>query len=110
MSWFGRGKLAKMLPAFAEKWVHNLQFRPLRPHTMEPGPEANWVPKGVPRITGYRQPAPGSRPIARIPRVESSDEVFENNYYSRDTQGSYGVWYLFFDKDPDGDENGWRWA
>ena len=86
MSWFGRGKLAKMLPAFAEKWVHNLQFRPLRPHTMEPGPEANWVPKGVPRITGYRQPAPGSRPIARIPRVESSDEVFENNYYSRDTR------------------------
>ena len=46
MSYFGRGSLAKMLPEFAQKWVHNLQFRPLRPHTMEPTPEANWVPGG----------------------------------------------------------------
>jgi hypothetical protein len=116
MSYFGRGSLAKMLPEFAQKWVHNLQFRPLRPHTMEPTPEANWVPGGpgkVDRIIGYRwragapfaraprenrpgahprplpprrNPAPGSRPAPQIPRVEHSDEVFDIGYLGRDTR------------------------
>ena len=66
MSYFGRGSLAKLLPEFAQKWVHNLQFRPLRPHTMEPTPEANWVPGGpgkVDRIIGYRWRA--GAPFAR---------------------------------------------
>ena len=69
MSYFGRGSLAKLLPEFAQKWVHNLQFRPLRPHTMEPTPEANWVPGGpgkVDRIIGYRWRA--GAPFARAPR------------------------------------------
>ncbi|KAH8060196.1 hypothetical protein JL722_5159 [Aureococcus anophagefferens] len=69
MSYIGRGSLAKLLPEFAQKWVHNLQFRPLRPHTMEPTPEANWVP-GAPARSS----------------VEHSDEVFDIGYLGRDTR------------------------
>ena len=29
MSYFGRGSLAKLLPEFAQKWVHNLQRQTL---------------------------------------------------------------------------------
>ena len=56
---------------------------------MEPTPEANWVPFGeakVERIIGYRNPAPGSRPAPQIPRVESTDEVFDIGYMGRDTR------------------------
>ena len=84
--------------------LKGLQFRPLRPHSMEPGPAANekappaasqslekharaprsdetrrraeetpkWTTSqvvGVPRIQGYRFPAPGSRPAPNVPRA-----------------------------------------
>mmetsp|Transcript_7347 Transcript_7347/g.21630 ORF Transcript_7347/g.21630 Transcript_7347/m.21630 type:complete len:223 (-) Transcript_7347:38-706(-) len=89
MSYFGRGALVKYFPKPVRDWVHSWQFRPNAPHRMEPGPAADWVPEGkqaVERIKGYRYPAPGSRPPARVPRVESTDEVFDTKYYSRDTR------------------------
>jgi hypothetical protein len=39
---------------------------------------------GVDRIKGFRYPAPGSRTGARIPTVASADEIYDNNFYSRD--------------------------
>ena len=70
----------RYFPKPVRDWVHSWQFRPNAPHRMEPGPAADWVPAGkqaVERIKGYRYPAPGSRPPARVPRVENTDEVFD---------------------------------
>lgn len=36
---------------------NNLQFRPARPHTMEPGPAANWKLSNLDRAKGYRYSA-----------------------------------------------------
>lgn len=85
MSYIGRGSIVKYLPKQLQDFVNGLQFRPLRPHTMEPGPEASKT-FDVPRIAGYRNPAPGSRPPPQIPRVKSVDEVYDIKYFSRDTR------------------------
>ncbi|KAJ8608507.1 hypothetical protein CTAYLR_005714 [Chrysophaeum taylorii] len=86
MSYVGRGIIAKFLPEPIKKWLHNLQFKPLRPHTMEPGPAANQKVEGVERIQGYRYPAPASRPPPVVPRVENPDMTFDIKYYSRDVR------------------------
>mmetsp|Transcript_21133 Transcript_21133/g.84242 ORF Transcript_21133/g.84242 Transcript_21133/m.84242 type:complete len:207 (-) Transcript_21133:448-1068(-) len=85
MSYVGRGLLLKYLPKPVQNWINKLQFRPGNPKLMEPSPAARETDEAVPRIQGYRYPAPGSRPPPRIPRVESPDDVFDIKYYSRDT-------------------------
>eukprot|EP01036_Dinobryon_divergens_P026847 gene26847-35539_t len=47
-------------------------------------PRENNTP--VKSIKGYRYPAPGSRTGARIPTRESSDEIFNNSYYTKDAR------------------------
>jgi len=61
---------------------------------MEPHAMASRTYPGVDRIKGYRNPAPGSRPAPVIPRFESSDQVFDTKYYTRDTRRAERTTYV----------------
>lgn len=41
---------------------------------------------GVPRIKGFRYPAPGSQPPAFVPTVKSTDDFYNNLFYTRDSR------------------------
>eukprot|EP00634_Sargassococcus_sp_CCMP2135_P004058 CAMPEP_0198648208 /NCGR_PEP_ID=MMETSP1467-20131203/3314_1 /TAXON_ID=1462469 /ORGANISM="unid. sp., Strain CCMP2135" /LENGTH=204 /DNA_ID=CAMNT_0044383909 /DNA_START=81 /DNA_END=695 /DNA_ORIENTATION=- len=86
MSYIGRGMLAKYLPKSVQNFIEGLQFRPQKPSDMEPSPLVRQKLKGVDRIQGYRYPAPGSRPPARIPRVDNTDDVFDIKFLGKDTR------------------------
>jgi len=77
----------KFLPkGWVEKFRQLMLFKPDDIHNLHQNPDPLMKMPGVPRIQGYRYPAPGSRPVARIPAHPSADHVFDTKYYSRDTK------------------------
>lgn len=62
-------------------------FRSDDPHGLVGVPEhARTTVKGVPRIKGFRYPAPGSRPPVTVPTADLGSDPYNNNYYGRDTR------------------------
>ena len=47
-------------------------------------PQREAIHAGVPRIKGFRYPAPGSQPLPAIPVRENEDGVYNTQHYSRD--------------------------
>jgi hypothetical protein len=43
-------------------------------------------PTKVERIQGFRYPAPGSRGNPQIPLRESSDDIYNTQFYTRDSR------------------------
>ncbi|GMH52818.1 hypothetical protein TrRE_jg3973 [Triparma retinervis] len=85
--WFSRllkDKLGDERYTALSNWA---QFRPDDPHGLIGVPEhARTTTEGVPRIKGYRYPAPGSRPAVEIPTADLDSDPYNINYYSKDTR------------------------
>jgi hypothetical protein len=60
-------------------------FRASDPHNLTQTPPQFEYKTGVPQIKGYRYPAPGSQPAVNVQNVNSSDEIYDNNYYPRNS-------------------------
>ena len=85
--WFSRllkDKLGDERYTALSNWA---QFRPDDPHGLIGVPEhARTTTEGVPRIKGFRYPAPGSRPAVEIPTADLDSDPYNINYYSKDTR------------------------
>merc|ERR1719181_2157907 len=80
------GLLRKLIPqSIQEQLKEYFLFRPNDPHDLHQTPNANVKMPSVPRIQGYRYPAPGSTAHARIPVEEDEDKKFDIKYFSRNT-------------------------
>eukprot|EP00349_Pseudokeronopsis_sp_Brazil_P010520 CAMPEP_0202978718 /NCGR_PEP_ID=MMETSP1396-20130829/85060_1 /ASSEMBLY_ACC=CAM_ASM_000872 /TAXON_ID= /ORGANISM="Pseudokeronopsis sp., Strain Brazil" /LENGTH=190 /DNA_ID=CAMNT_0049717805 /DNA_START=117 /DNA_END=689 /DNA_ORIENTATION=+ len=77
--------LRRVLPApIVEKIRHAFLFRPEDPNKLLQITPPNWPHPTIARIKGFRTPSPGSQPMPSVPARESSDRIYDINYYYRD--------------------------
>lgn len=83
------GLLRKLIPVeYIEKIKEAVLFRPDDKHDLHQVPPANMTDENVPRIQGYRYPAPGSQPTARVPDLEDEDRKYDIKYFTRNVRRS----------------------
>mmetsp|Transcript_4606 Transcript_4606/g.6058 ORF Transcript_4606/g.6058 Transcript_4606/m.6058 type:complete len:204 (-) Transcript_4606:331-942(-) len=83
-----KGFLTKLIPKPVMAQLKSLLlFRPNDEHNLLQVPPQKYKSEGVPRIQGYRYPAPGSRAeVPRIPTVQSEDTIYDIKYFGKDVR------------------------
>uniref|UniRef100_A0A7S2CFD6 Uncharacterized protein n=1 Tax=Florenciella parvula TaxID=236787 RepID=A0A7S2CFD6_9STRA len=79
--------IRKVIPASTwEQMKDAVLFRPNDTHDLHQMWPANMTTEKVPRIKGYRYPAPGSQASARVPDTEDEDRRYDIKYFTRNVR------------------------